>query len=138
MLKKRPKLVVSSLDAARLEALLETLSGEGFPGKEELEEELVRADIVAPEEMPHDVVTMNSTVVFTTSPGGKVFQLTLVYPGDAAKSDDNISILAPVGGALLGLAVGDAIEWPLPGGRTVTVRIKDILYQPERAGEYEV
>ena len=66
---------------------------------------------------------------------GKEFCLTLVYPRDMDGSADKISILAPVGSALLGLAVGDELAWPGPGGKAMTVQVKEIVYQPESSGE---
>lgn len=132
----RPKIIISSLDADRLDALLESLPAQGVPGKAELEDELDRADVVGPKEVPPNVVTMNSTVRFRETPGEQEFELTLVYPRDTDGSGTRISVLAPVGSALLGLAVGDEIEWPKPGGGTLKVRIEDVIYQPERAGEF--
>lgn len=132
----RPKLIVSSLDAERLERLLQSLPAGAFPGKASLQEELERADIVEPQEIPATVVTMNSTVRFRVETTGEEFTLTLVYPRDMDGSSDKISILAPVGSALLGLSQGDEIEWPRPGGGVLRVRIVETVYQPERAGEY--
>ncbi len=66
---------------------------------------------------------------------GKAFCLTLVYPRDLDGNADKLSILAPVGSALLGLAVRDALAWPGPGGKAMTVQVKHIVYQPESAGE---
>ena len=86
--------------------------------------------------MPPTVVTMNSTVRFEVESSAEEFRLTLVYPRDVDASGEKISILAPVGAALLGLAQGDSIEWPKPGGGTLRVRIKEVTYQPERAGEF--
>ena len=85
--------------------------------------------------MPPSVVTMNSTVCFAIEPSGEKFCLTLVYPKDVSADGDHISVLAPVGSALLGLAIGDRIEWPRPGGGLIQVKIVDIVYQPERAGD---
>ncbi len=132
----KPKLVISSLDAARLEKLLESLPDQAFPGKDDLENELARAEIVDPREMPPNVVTMNSTVRFSIESTAKEFYLTLVYPQDAEPDASTISILAPVGSALLGLSQGDEIEWPKPGGGVLHVRIEEVTYQPERSGEY--
>jgi regulator of nucleoside diphosphate kinase len=132
----QPNIVISSLDAERLEALLASLPRNAFPGRTELEAELSRADIVEPTEIPPTVVTMNSTVRFRVESSAEEFTLTLVYPRDMDSSSDKISILAPVGSALLGLSQGDEIEWPKPGGGTLRVRIEEVLYQPERAGEY--
>ncbi len=131
-----PKIIISSLDIKRLEALLESLSDDVFPGKEDLEKELARAEIVDPKNMPSTVVTMNSTVRFKIESSSKEFTLTLVYPKDFDSSGDKISVIAPVGSALLGLSIGDEIEWPKPGGGVLRVRIEDITYQPERSGDY--
>ena len=106
-----------------------------FPGKAALEAELARAEIVEPEAIPPNVVTMNSTVRFTIAEAGEEFRLTLVYPKDVGGEHERISVLAPVGSALLGLSVGDELEWPRPGGGKSTVRVIDVLYQPERSGE---
>jgi len=132
----RPKIVISTLDAERLESLLESFSLGAFPGKAELEVELARAKIVDPTDVPPTIVTMNSTVRFRVQSSDEEFKLTLVYPKDMDSSGSKISILAPVGSALLGLAQGDEIEWPKPGGGVLRVTIEEIVYQPERSGEY--
>lgn len=133
---KKPRIIMTSQDMDRLEALLESLSGDAFPGKEALQAELERAEVVEPQNIPPTVVTMNSTVRFTIADTGKDFRLTLVYPKDIDGSADRISVLAPVGSALLGLSVGDELEWPRPGGGIMHVRVDEIVYQPERAGEF--
>lgn len=132
----KPGIIISTLDAARLEALLDGLPDHAFPGKEALEAELARAELVAPDKIPPNVVTMNSTVTFRMLESDKTFSLTLVYPREADTSGTRISVLAPVGSALLGLAIGDEIEWPSPGRGLVRVRIEEILYQPEREGDF--
>lgn len=134
---KRPEITISSLDADRLYALIESLPRNSLANVDELEEELNRATIVAPEEVPPNIVTMNSTVKFSVESGKNEFELTLVYPKDMDSSGKTISILAPVGSALLGLAIGDEIEWPKPGGGNLKVRIEQITYQPERSGDYQ-
>lgn len=131
----KPPLILSSLDLERIEALLAGIPSSALAGKAELQAELDRADVLPPEDMPPNVVTMNSTVQFTMVETGKELRLTLVYPRDLDGSADKVSILAPVGSALLGLSVGDELAWPGPGGKAMTVRVTDILYQPERAGE---
>lgn len=133
---RRPQITLSEQDAERLERLLESLPDSAFPGKAQLEAELSRADIVDAHQMPPNVVTMNSKVRFKVQSSAEEFTLTLVYPKDVDGSGGTISILAPVGSALLGLAEGDEIEWPKPGGGTLRVRIEEILYQPERSGDY--
>ena len=132
---RKPQIILSSLDVDRIEALLAAIPASVFPGKAELQAELDRADMVPPAEIPPHVVTMNSTVQFSILETGKEFCLTLVYPRDMDGSADRLSIFAPVGSALLGLSIGDELAWPGPGGKTMTVRVKEILYQPEGAGE---
>lgn len=135
MSKKQPNITLSSRDLDRLEDLLESLSAGSFPGKSALLTELDRAEVIEPEEVPPDLVTMNSTVRFVIVDTGEEFRMTLVYPKDVDGSVDRISVLAPVGSALLGLSVGDELEWPRPGGQVMTVRVLEVVYQPERAGE---
>jgi regulator of nucleoside diphosphate kinase len=132
---KQPEITISSLDADRLYDLIESLPNDGLVGINELEKELTRANIVEPSEVPPTIVTMNSTVKFSVESSQEEFLLTLVYPKDIDASGEKISILAPVGSALLGLSQGDQIEWPKPGGGLIKVIIKEITYQPERAGE---
>jgi regulator of nucleoside diphosphate kinase len=132
----KPRVTLSSLDYDRLEALLDSLPDNAFPAKAALQAELDRADIVEPQEMPPDVVTMNSTVRFALLDSSETFSLTLVYPKDADGKGERISVLAPVGSALLGLSAGDEIEWPGPDGKPLRVRIVEVVYQPERAGEF--
>ncbi|SEK86486.1 nucleoside diphosphate kinase regulator [Nitrosovibrio tenuis] len=132
----KPQIVLTSQDLERLETLLESLPSNAFPGKEELRAELDRAEIVEPNQIPPTVVTMNSTVRFRINSSGEDFCLTLVYPKDVDGSGERISILAPVGSALLGLSTGDEIEWPRPGGGTIKVRIVEVVYQPEREGKF--
>ncbi|MCW8829768.1 MAG: nucleoside diphosphate kinase regulator [Gammaproteobacteria bacterium] len=132
----KPKIVISSLDADRLDSLLESLSSDAFPGKTELLEELERAEVMEPQAILPTVVTMNSTVRFRVLSTSQEFEMTLVYPKDVDGSGKTISILAPVGSALLGLSQGDEIEWPKPGGGVLQVCIESVTYQPERSGEY--
>ena len=134
---QRPPITISSLDAVRLEKILGSLSYSQFPNKDALQEEIDRADIVEPKEMPDNIVTMNSTVTFTVLSSGKEFSKTLVYPKAVDGNEDKVSVLAPVGSALLGLKEGDQIDWPRPGGDVLSVSITSVEYQPERAGEFQ-
>ena len=135
-MEKKPNIILSSQDLERLEDLLDSLPASATPHRAALLQELSRAEVMEPTEIPPTVVTMNSTVRFLMESNKEEFRLTLVYPKDMDGSADRISILAPVGSALLGLSVGDHIEWPSPGGGTIKVEIIEILYQPERAGEF--
>ncbi|WP_035055885.1 nucleoside diphosphate kinase regulator [Andreprevotia chitinilytica] len=130
-----PSITISSLDYDRLTSLIESVSARDFPGITTLENELERADVVEPSAMPADVVTMNSRVRVVDAATGEERELTLVYPRDANFEQGQISILAPVGSALLGLSVGQSIAWPVPGGKETQVTVLAITYQPEAAGD---
>ena len=130
----RPKIIVSSLDMDRLEALLDSLPSAEANTKHRLFEELARAEIVEPDEMPPNVVTMNSKVRFAIDQPAEEFCMTLAYPKDMAAEGEHVSVLSPVGNALLGLKVGDTIEWTRPNGVLFEVRVLDVIYQPEREG----
>ncbi|CAH1904587.1 Regulator of nucleoside diphosphate kinase [Candidatus Nitrotoga sp. HW29] len=131
-----PNIIISSLDLARLNHLIDILPKDSQPELDNLRYELDRAIVTAPENIPATVVTMNSTIRFIIEPTGKTFELTLSYPEDALGKPDRISVLAPVGSALLGLAVGQQIEWTVPGDNTIKVQVLDVSYQPENSGEY--
>lgn len=130
----KPAIVLSTLDMDRIEALMAKLPS-NFPSRDTLQAELDRADVLDPQDMPADVVTMNSTVRFTLLESGMQQTLTLVYPKEADGSPDKVSVFAPVGMALLGLRVGDALSLPSPNGKSMTVQVQAITYQPESAGE---
>ena len=134
---QHPALLLSQLDVARIEALLEQ-PGFRHLDTRALRGELDRAEVVASEAMPADVITMNSTArvrVDDAKAGSHEHELTLVYPRDADGSAHKVSVLAPVGSALLGLRVGEAIDWPMPGGRSARLQVLGSRYQPEAAGE---
>nr|WP_315483836.1 nucleoside diphosphate kinase regulator [uncultured Undibacterium sp.] len=139
----KPKIILSTLDVERIEQLLDGLPHNrqltnqiNSQLRDELEAELRRAEVVDPMDMPATVVTMNSTVKFKVASSPEEFELTLVYPKDLDSSGKKISILAPIGSALLGLSQGDQIQWPTPDGGVQQVSIQEITYQPERNGEY--
>lgn len=127
-----PTIYLTQQDLGRLLKLVESQ-----PGKrpEKLEGELVRAKIVPREDIPDDVVTMNSRVVFENETTRERREITLVYPGNADIDAGRISVLVPVGTALLGLRVGQSIDWELPGGAKQRYRIVGVPFQPEAAGE---
>ncbi|QDI04508.1 nucleoside diphosphate kinase regulator [Xanthomonas cerealis pv. cerealis] len=118
-----PSLIVSSHDLARLEALLESPALKQHPAALALGEELGRATVVPPEQIPAGIVAMHSRVECEDEMHGERHQLTLVYPHEADAAQGRISVLAPVGSALLGLAVGQSIDWQAPGGRALRLRV---------------
>jgi regulator of nucleoside diphosphate kinase len=131
-----PSIVISCRDLARLEALLESPALKRHPAAIALSEELGRAQILDPDQMPAGVVTMHSQVECVDELHGEHHNLTLVYPHEADTSRGHVSVLAPVGSALLGLSVGQTIDWQAPSGRPLRLRATAIHYQPEAAGHF--
>ena len=132
-----PSIILTRLDVQRLEQLIDRL-GDEFPGARALQAELDRAeDVVGHDEVPAGVVTMNSSVHCREQSSGKDYHLTLVYPKHANADEGKISIMAPVGSALLGLQVGQHIDWPVPSGKQLKLTLLAVEYQPEAAGEYQ-
>jgi regulator of nucleoside diphosphate kinase len=126
-----PPIYLTRDDMDRLLDLVDSYPGKRF---ERLERELLRAIVVAPEEIPPDVVTMNSRVVFENEKTGERREVTLVYPGSADIDAGKVSVLVPIGTALLGMRAGQSIDWELPGGEKARYRIVEVPYQPEAAG----
>ncbi|MFK0085923.1 nucleoside diphosphate kinase regulator [Pseudomonas sp. NPDC090755] len=136
----KPSIIVTRLDVQRLERLIDSLDEktQDSPGVLALQGELDRAEQVGHEEVPAGVVTMNSRVHCREEASGKDYHLTLVYPKDANADEGKISILAPIGSALLGLSVGEQIDWPAPGGKTLKLKLLAVEYQPEAAGDFDL
>lgn len=116
----RPAIIINELDAERIDRLLEQPAFANSPVADALNEELDRAQMLAPEAMPHDVVTMNSRVKFRDLTSGEERVRTLVFPSQVTDSASQLSVLAPVGAALLGLKVGSTIHWELPAAHRRT------------------
>jgi len=128
-------ITVTALDHERLQKLIQTWSDtRDRDAAEALADELDRADVVPAERIAGSVVTMNSRVVFRDEETGESREVSLVYPIDSDFEQGRISVLAPVGSALLGLSVGQTIDWPLPRGRLKRIRVVEVIYQPEAAG----
>ncbi|SEK46894.1 regulator of nucleoside diphosphate kinase [Stigmatella aurantiaca] len=134
-----PALQITTEDMTRLRGVVERhLEGSKAAAAEQLELELDRAQLVRPEQIPPDIVTMRSRILFEDLDTGRRREASLVYPEEANMEQSRVSILAPVGLALLGLRVGDIIEWPLPNERLGKLRILEVLYQPEAAGDFHL
>jgi regulator of nucleoside diphosphate kinase len=133
-----PAITMSTVDLDRIDLLLDRLPSAQAAARDALADELARADVVAPWEMPPSVVTMRSTVRFRLDGKESEWCKTLVYPKEAGQGDDTVSVLSPVGSALLGLSEGDRIVWTHPDGRTLGVEVVEVIYQPERAGHYHL
>jgi regulator of nucleoside diphosphate kinase len=98
-----------------------------------LEAELNRSIRIAAHKVPPDVITMHSKAHLTDLDSGEELIYTLVFPNEADIRQDKISVLAPIGTAMLGYRVGDIFEWPVPDGIR-RLQVKSLLYQPETAG----
>lgn len=129
---------VTDFDQERLQKLLEGTRRWQARDREHLEvldEELARAHVVPARDIPADVVTMNSRLRLRDLDTGNEMVFTLVFPSDASAEQDKMSVLAPLGTAVLGFRRGDTFEWRVPG-RIRRLQVEDVLYQPEAAGDY--
>ena len=129
--------IITELDEARIRELGSRLpdAGKGLRALHELIALTEEADIVPGSRVPPDVVTINSKVVFLDEVTGTTHTVTLVYPHDFSIAERRISVLSPVGRALLGRRVGESAEIPVPGGTKRRIRIRELPYQPEASGE---
>ncbi len=104
----------------------------------QLQQEIERATIIdKPEDVPNDVITMRSRVLLHDLDTGEDLEWTLVYPTESSPENHRISVLAPLGTAMLGYRVGDTIEWTVPRG-TRRLRVQQLTYQPESAGDFHL
>ena len=132
------KIYITTPDRQRLTFMLE----EALAGKhrdaaflKELARELSLAETVEPKDVPADVVTMNSRVVLKDVESGENSEYTLVFPEQADVAQGRLSVVSPIGTAILGYAKGDILSWQTPGGPR-KLKILDIPYQPEAAGDF--
>jgi regulator of nucleoside diphosphate kinase len=130
---------ITTSDYHRLSGLIEmSRERNGEADREyldQLEEDLGRAELVNPEEIPSDVITMRSKVSLKDLKSGQTVMYSLVFPSEANSNEGHISVLAPIGTALLGNRSGDVVESRVPSGLR-RLKVKEILYQPEAAGNY--
>ena len=128
---------ISEYDLDRLLNLIDTANPQGRDQGHlrELEQELDRGIVMAPQDIPDDVITMNSKVLLEDVDSGESFEYTLVFPHNADIQEGRISILAPIGTAMIGYRVGEIIEWKVPAG-TKRLKVVKMLYQPEAAGDF--
>jgi regulator of nucleoside diphosphate kinase len=129
------RIQVTAVDHERLQRLIDSWpDSRDRSAVEGLADELDRADVIAQDHIAPSVVTMNSTIAFQDDATGETREVSLVYPDASDPELGRVSVLAPIGSALLGLSVGQTIDWPLPGGETKRLRIIRVIYQPEEAG----
>ena len=125
-----PPIKITDRDLARLEALLESPAVARLPVAGALAEELALATVVPAADMPADVVTMGSQVICVEETTGIEHRLVLSWPAQADPASSHVSVLAPVGSALLGLSVGQVIDWAGPAGKPLRVRVTGVTAQP--------
>jgi len=132
-------LTLTEFDLRRLDALFERLRLhlKPPPTLTVLERELERAVVVQPDEVPSTIVTMNSEVEVTDLDTGERRSLTLVFPSMAGIESGRVSVLAPLGTALLGSHQGTDVTWQTPRGAR-RLRIESVLFQPEAAGRFDL
>ena len=127
---------ITDADMNRLRPLVEEMKN-SRDDLRMLQRELGRARIVAPENVPAEVVTMNSKVRIRDMAANDITTYTLVFPEDADIDLNRISVIAPIGTAMLGQRVGDEFEWQVPAG-PVRLRVEEVVYQPEAAGHFHL
>ena len=132
--------VITELDAERIRKLGQRLPdrGRGLTALDALLDIADAAEIVPAERVPADVVTVNSTVSFRERDSGMVHRVTLVYPHEFSIADRRISVLSPVGRALLGRRVGDWVALDMPDGSVREIEVLALHYQPEAAGHFTI
>ena len=136
----RRKIYITQIDLQRLCRLVASeldISDGSDRHLTELIAELERAEVVLSDEIPDDVVTMNSTVVLRDLDTGESETYTLVYPNHANIARNRLSVLAPVGTAILGYQVGDVVRWRVPAG-VRRLRVEEVVFQPERVGAFDL
>ena len=138
-MKQKRDIYLTEVDSKRLRGLFSEHSATGAEKEylRKLKTELDRAKIVKPDQIPANVITMNSKVRLRELDTGDEMIVELVFPANADISEDKISVLAPIGTALIGYKVGDKIEWDVPKG-TIEFEVEEILYQPESKGNFEL
>lgn len=137
---KENRIVITRVDANRLSDLIMEARNKGYRGStylNDLAAELDRAILVEPKDIPEDVITMNSLVQLYDINQDEIINYTLVFPEEADVKKGKISVLAPIGTAMLGYRVGDEFEWKTPGGVS-HLRVEKILYQPEASGDFHL
>ena len=131
----QPPIRVTTWDHFRLSAVVDAFRLRGWePVVDFLGDELDRAELVEPAAIPRDVVTMHSCLSFIDHDTGEVRTVTLVYPGEEDSRQGKISVVTPVGSALIGLRAGDTMPWRIMDGRTKRLSVLEVTHQPEAHG----
>lgn len=119
------ELVICAEDYLRLREIV---------GEHDLAEELDRAIVVPADRIQKNIVTMHSRLIYRDENTDTTREVELVYPDEADAMNGKVSVLAPVGCALLGLSTGQSIDWHLPNGKVHRLRVEQVLFQPQCSG----
>ena len=136
---KQRQIFITAFDKKRLDELIAVAREFGEYARDDLDDlaaELARAKVIEPKKVPANVVTMNSKVILHDLDTSEDLTYSLVFPDEADIDSGAISVLAPVGTAILGYQEGNVVEWSVPSGKR-RIRIERILYQPEAAGHFD-
>lgn len=134
----QPTIYITSKDKEKLWEVIQTAKHTNYRGSPYLKmltDEIAKAQVVDPQEVPPNVITLNSMVKLIDKETNDEMIYTLVFPEEANVSEGKISVLAPIGTAMLGYKEGDTFEWDTPGGKR-SIYVKKILFQPEASGDY--
>lgn len=136
---KKRQIHITAFDKERLDKLVAAARKSGERARSHLEDlaaELSRAEIVESAQVPSDIVTMNSKVIIRDRETSEEETYTLVFPNDADIESGAISVLAPIGTAILGYKEGSDVDWPVPSGKR-RIKIEKVIYQPEASGRFD-
>ena len=131
---------ITKFDMDRLRALIDVEKRKDQRGNEylnQLEKELMRANLTASTDIPPDVITMNSKVRLLDVEADEEMVFTLVFPAEADLKQEKLSVLAPIGTAILGFKTGDEINWNVPDDSRI-IKVLEVIYQPEASGDYHL
>jgi regulator of nucleoside diphosphate kinase len=131
---------ITKFDMDRLRALIDEQKRKDQRGNEylnQLEKELMRANLTSSTDIPPDVITMNSKVRILDVETDEEMVFTLVFPAEADLKQEKLSVLAPIGTAILGFKTGDVINWNVPDGIR-KIKVVEVIYQPEASGDYHL
>jgi regulator of nucleoside diphosphate kinase len=132
------EIYITDLDRERLKSIIDAELKSGHmldKSMKKLDEEINNAKVVNSRQIPQDIITMNSRALLHLD--REEFEVSLVYHEEADWSNSKMSVLSPIGTAILGYRVGDTVEWEIPSG-IAQIQIKDLLYQPEACGDYHL
>lgn len=137
-MQQSPNLQITELDLVRLQRLLAQMDHIDHDHVDNLRDKLGQAHVVEPREVPANIVTMNSSLICDDADSSRALELTLTYPEDADPGKGRVSVLSPIGSALLGAGLGETVAYELPNGEVRRLQVREIVFQPEARGWFEM